>query len=209
MGRPSDAKQRLMSAVLELIWQGSYGTTTIDLICERAAVKKGSFYHFFASKSELTAAALDDAWEGTCRAKLDAVFSPSIPPLERLKLHAQQCYEEQVELKAKHGHVLGCPLHSLGNEVSTQETQLRQVIEKVMGSHQHYVESAIRDAKALGLIICPDVPLMAKTLFIYVEGALGQARIKNDPEVLRDLPSTLLRLLGVVAPARAARKRSA
>jgi len=50
MGRVSDAKQRLMDAVLDLIWSGSYGSTTIDDICEKAGVKKGSFYYFFDSK---------------------------------------------------------------------------------------------------------------------------------------------------------------
>ncbi|PYJ58790.1 MAG: TetR/AcrR family transcriptional regulator, partial [Verrucomicrobia bacterium] len=44
MGRVSDAKERLMGAVRELIWEGSYGSTTIDQICEKAGVKKGSFY---------------------------------------------------------------------------------------------------------------------------------------------------------------------
>jgi len=45
MGRVSDAKERLMEAVEELIWKGSYGSTTIDQICEKAGVKKGSFYY--------------------------------------------------------------------------------------------------------------------------------------------------------------------
>ncbi|MBC8096206.1 MAG: TetR/AcrR family transcriptional regulator, partial [Akkermansiaceae bacterium] len=49
MGRVSNAKERLMKALTELIWTGSYGSTTIDQICERAGVKKGSFYHFFDS----------------------------------------------------------------------------------------------------------------------------------------------------------------
>ena len=59
MGRVSDAKERLMEAVRELIWTGSYGSTTIDQICEKAGVKKGSFYYFFDSKSDLAVAALD------------------------------------------------------------------------------------------------------------------------------------------------------
>ena len=41
MGRVSDAKERLMKAVSELIWTGSYGNTTIDQICEKAGVKTG------------------------------------------------------------------------------------------------------------------------------------------------------------------------
>ncbi|MEO8425481.1 MAG: TetR/AcrR family transcriptional regulator [Verrucomicrobiota bacterium] len=51
MGRVSNAKERLMKAVQELIWTGSYGSTTIDQICQKAGVKKGSFYHFFDSKA--------------------------------------------------------------------------------------------------------------------------------------------------------------
>lgn len=39
MGRTSDAKERLMEAMSELIWTGSYGTTSVDQICERAGVR--------------------------------------------------------------------------------------------------------------------------------------------------------------------------
>ena len=52
-------KERLMDAAMDLIWHNSYGTTSVDAICERAGAKKGSFYYFFKSKSELAAAALD------------------------------------------------------------------------------------------------------------------------------------------------------
>ena len=40
MGRVSDAKERLMEAVRDLIWAGSYGSTSVDDICERAEVRK-------------------------------------------------------------------------------------------------------------------------------------------------------------------------
>ena len=73
MGRVSNAKETLMSAVLELIWQGSYGATTIDQICERANVKKGSFYYFFDSKSDLAAAALEMSWQKR-KPEMDSIF---------------------------------------------------------------------------------------------------------------------------------------
>ena len=87
MGRVSDAKERLMKAVRGLIWEGSYGGTTIDQICEKAGVKKGSFYYFFDSKADLAEASLGEEWERR-RQELDAIFSPTVPPLERLKKHA-------------------------------------------------------------------------------------------------------------------------
>jgi TetR/AcrR family transcriptional repressor of nem operon len=84
MGRVSDAKERLMEAVRELIWAGSYGSTTIDHICEKAGVKKGSFYYFFDSKADLALTALNEEWEKR-RPILDSLFSPTLPPLERLR----------------------------------------------------------------------------------------------------------------------------
>ena len=73
-----------MSAVAELFWTGSYDSTTIDQICGKAGVQKGSFYHFFDGKAALAEAALDREWRNY-RPKLDAVFSASVPPLERIR----------------------------------------------------------------------------------------------------------------------------
>ncbi len=84
MGRTSDAKERLMDAALDLIWEESYGSVTIDDICKRAEVKKGSFYYFFSSKSELAVAALERMWLQSWKPSMDQRFSPSIDPLTRL-----------------------------------------------------------------------------------------------------------------------------
>src|SRR5258705_12098633 len=104
MGRVSDAKKRLMEAVLELIWTGSYGSTTIDQICEKAGVKKGSFYYFFESKADLAV----DAIEAECsrmQPELDAIFSATVPPLDRLQRYCGLDYKLQYEMKVKCGCV--------------------------------------------------------------------------------------------------------
>src|SRR6266436_2846991 len=82
MPRVSDMKERLLDAAMDLIWENSYGATSVDAICDRAGAKKGSFYYFFKSKSELAAAALEDCWNKK-RAEMDSIFSPTVPPLER------------------------------------------------------------------------------------------------------------------------------
>src|SRR5436190_12175921 len=130
MGRVSDAKERLMKAVGDLIWTGSYGATTIDQICERAGVKKGSFYYFFESKADLAVAALDADWEKR-RGELDAIFSSTVPPLDRLQKYLEFGYDLQQRIKSECGCVLGCPLFSLGAEVSTQEHRLQKKINEI------------------------------------------------------------------------------
>jgi|SRR5688572_2965471 len=196
MGRVSDARQKLMDAVTELIWHGSYGSTTIDQICEKASVKKGSFYYFFASKSDLAAAAVDATWKQK-KPELDALFSPTTPPLDRLRRFCQCGYERQVELKSHCGCVLGCPLFTLGAEVCNQEEALHKKIKEILGQYHTYIESAIRDAHAQGLIDAPDAAVKARMLFAYSEGLMTQARILNDVEVLKEMADGFMGILGV------------
>lgn len=199
MGRVSDARERLMSAVAELFWTGSYDSTTIDQICEKAGVKKGSFYYFFDGKASLAEAALDVEW-AKYRPNLDAIFSASIPPLERIRRHCEFTLKEQGELKTEHGCVLGCPLCTLGTEISTQEKGLQKKVQAIMAHGLKYLETAIRDAHAAGLIHAPDANAKANILHAYHLGLLTQARIQNDLRVLADLTSTTFELLGVRPP---------
>jgi len=196
MGRVSDAKERLMESVLELIWTGSYGTTTIDQICEKAGVKKGSFYYFFESKADLAAAAFDSSWEAG-RTKLDGIFSAGIPPLERLRKYCEFAFQFQSEIKSKYGRVLGCPQVSLGCEVCTQEDALQKKVKQILEYKRKYIESAVRDAHAAGDIDAPDAEAKSRMIMAYYEGLLTQARIQNDVEGLRDACSGVFAILGV------------
>ena len=102
MGRVSDAKPRLLQAAMDLIWTRSYGAVSVDDICERAGVKKGSFYYFFTSKDELVAAAMDTKWDDT-RPVYDKIFSASKPPLDRLRDWFDYVYQSQKDLRGQHG----------------------------------------------------------------------------------------------------------
>jgi len=189
-----------MEAVKELIWTGSYGATTIDQICDKAGVKRGSFYYFFDSKADVAETAIEEDWQKK-RPGLDSMFSATIPPLERLDKYCEFNYQFQKEILAKCGCVLGCPLFSLGAEVSTQEARLQKKIEGILEYKKRYFESAIRDAHAAGLIHAPDPRAKAMVLFCYYQGLLTEARIRNDVEILRGAISGTRELLGVKSPA--------
>jgi TetR/AcrR family transcriptional regulator, transcriptional repressor for nem operon len=178
MPRVSDMKQRLTDAAMDLIWENSYGTTSVDAICERAGAKKGSFYYFFRSKSELAAAAL-------------------VPPLERFERYFDYVHDHQAERQKKCGSVLGCPLLSLGSEVSTQDQVLRDKVDQLLDRKISYFVSAIRDAHAHGLISAPDPEAKARALFSCYQGTLTQARIQNDVELLRRFKGVAMDVLGV------------
>ena len=199
MGRVSDARKHLMDAVAELFWTGSYDSTTIEQICDKAGVKKGTFYYFFEGKAALAEAALDAEWR-KFQPQLDAIFSASVPPLERILRHCELTLKEQAELKAQHGCVLGCPLCTLGTEISTQEKGLQKKVQEIMAYSMKYLETAIRDAHAAGLIHAPNARMKAGVLHAYHLGLLTQARIHNDLAFLDDLPRITFDLLGAKLP---------
>jgi TetR/AcrR family transcriptional repressor of nem operon len=195
MPRQSDVEERLMNAAMDLIWENSYGSTSVDAICERAGAKKGSFYHFFESKSELAVKALEADWQQK-RAKMDQIFSPSIPPLERLRVYFEHVYQGQAKAHGECGAVLGCPYCSLGCEIGTQDRAIGEPVRKILHRNSKYFESAIRDADAQGLISAPDAKTKAQMLVAFFQGSLAQARIENDVRPLRRLADDALELLG-------------
>jgi TetR/AcrR family transcriptional repressor of nem operon len=185
-----------MDAIEELIWRGSYGATTIDQICEKAGVKKGSFYYFFESKAQLAVAALDAAFKAK-RPIFDEMFSPSVPPLQRLKSYGEWVLKHQGDLKCKCGTVLGCPLFTLGSEICNQEPKLCAKVQEMMDTHDRYLETAVRDAYATGLFQTDDLPSKIRMLRAYIEGLMTQARIRNDINVLKELLPGIYQILGI------------
>lgn len=195
MGRQSDAKERMMQAILDLLAEGSYGALRIDDICERAGVKKGSFYYFFPSKEQLLIAALDNLWETDWKPFLDQNFSPSLPPLERLGHYLSKGYERQKELLEKTGKVCGCSILSLASEVSTLDEAVAAATRQLFARKRRYFESCIRDAIAEGEIPPGDVAARAAGLWALIEGVFVQARILDDIAPLKHMPQLAITFL--------------
>ena len=185
-----------MDAAHALIWGYSYGSVTIEAICERAKVKKGSFYYFFDSKADLAVAAIN-AWWDERRALVGVIFAPEVPPLERISRYLAFVVERQMQVYEETGQILGCPLFTLGSEISTQDERLRTLVQDILGTGATLFEAAIREAQLAGEIDNTDAALKARQLWGFYEGTLTRARIENSPAVLHNLVSDALALVGV------------
>ncbi len=195
MARTSDAKERLLEVAFDLIWNNSYSAVSVDQICERAEVNKGSFYYYFKSKADLAVASYEEHWREK-QPDLDRIFSPQIPPLERLSNWCQYLYERQKQKADKYGRVCGCPYASVGSEVATQDEKIRLKAEELFERNLKYLESALADAKRQGLANFADARVMAKRIYSVALGMLLQAKVHNDLGLLRDLEPAVLGLIG-------------
>lgn len=196
MKQESETKRKLFETALELIWESSYGSVSVDDICTKAGVNKGSFYYAFKSKSDLAVAAFERHWE-TKTPILDKIFSSQVPPLERLTNYCQGMVADQNEKYRTFGKMLGCPFCALGSELSTQDENIRKKVEQTSGRLMRYFESLVRDLAAEGLIESKDHTELAKELVSYINGVILQAKIENNPKGLDRLEQGALRLLNV------------
>jgi TetR/AcrR family transcriptional regulator, transcriptional repressor for nem operon len=193
--REGDTKQKLLHTAIELLWENSYGSISVDDICERASVNKGSFYYAFKTKSDLAVAAFNEH-ANKKRPILDRIFFSQEPPLVRLANYCDQVVSEQLEKYQSFGRVLGCPFASVGCELSTQDEGIRQKMEEVAERVIRYLTGAIRDAVAEGSIRADDPAQLAKEAYYFVTGVLTQAKIQNNPETIKRLKPGVARILG-------------
>ena len=195
MGKPSDAQEKLLQVAFDLIWNNSYGAVSVDQICERARVNKGSFYHFFPSKADLAVAAYEEHWREK-QPELDRIFSPQVSPLEQLERWCQYIYDRQKQKAEKYGHVCGCPYASIGVELATQDEKIRAKAEELVERNIRYVESALTEAQRQGLVSIDDPKVAAERVYAVALGMVLHAKVRNDLGPLRQLQPAIMDLIG-------------
>ena len=195
MGRTSDSRKRLIEAGHDLIWSSSYGSVTIEAICERAHVQKGTFYHFFDSKADLVIAAVDQWWD--VRKEIVAeCFASTVPPLQRITRYMDFAAQCQIVAFDTNGRVLGCPMFTLASEICTQDESIRARLRKILDLGPYHFGNAIRDAQALGEVEPGDPALKARALLGFYEGMLTSARIDNNMALIQNLSAKALEAIG-------------
>jgi TetR/AcrR family transcriptional repressor of nem operon len=191
----TDTKTKLLLTAVDLIWESSYGSVSVDDICERAGVKKGSFYYAFKSKSDLAIAAFEHHWEAK-RALLDQTFSSQVPPLQRIENYCDIIVRDQLEKYRTFGKLLGCPFCSLGCELSTQDEKVRLAVEELSHRMKKYLEPTVRDLVDAG-VVKGEPREIVQEMYSYMVGVLLQAKIENNPKLVENLKRGVLHVLNV------------
>jgi TetR/AcrR family transcriptional repressor of nem operon len=195
MVQAHDTKQRLMDTAQKLFYARSYEDVGVQEICREAEVNKGSFYHFFPSKRDLTLAMLDASWKEFRESVLPAVFARDIPPLQRLERFLDMQYRHHRELKEQTGRVLGCPYGNLAGEMSTQDDAIRERVVRIFRDLEAPIEEVLAEAVAAGDLPALDTRASAAAMVAYIEGLTLLAKTQNDPEVVKTLGPAMLKLV--------------
>lgn len=179
----------------------SYGAVGVAEICQRADVRKGSFYHFFPSKQELTLEAVAAHWDRQ-RAGWSTILQveDNGSALERLRrLLGAMAAEHRAEQQT-HGAVGGCVLANLALELSTQDQAVQDRLQAIFAEQIALIEALLQEAVAEGSIPASGATRAnARAVVAQIEGMVLFAKLGNDPAVLDDLWPQTLRLLQTTA----------
>lgn len=178
-------RDRLIEAALELFWERSFHATGVDELCIRADARKGSFYHFFASKTDLAVAAVERRWATTRADVFEVIARSDSLGLGRLRRLLDAIVEQQARAVFTNHVVLGSPFGNLGQETSHRDERLRRVVLSVFDEQCLFIQSWLDEAVSLGEVPEGDTLGRARNILALLEGALLLAKIADDVDLFR------------------------
>ena len=190
-----NSRTRLLDAALDLIRAKGYSATTVDEICHRAGVTKGSFFHHFRSKDDLALAAVAH-WEAkTASLFAAAPYHLAQDPLDRLlgyvDFRAANLTGELAEYT--------CLLGTLVQETYATHPEIRAACERALSAH---IDELTRDVEAARQLYAPDASWSAESVGNFMQavlqGSFILAKAKQGPEVVRENLEHLRRTLRVL-----------
>jgi len=123
----SNAKDKLIEASYELMLSRGYAATSVDDLCHKAGVSKGSFYHFFGTKEDLGLALLDDFSAKSKERFLSGAFVNETDPVKKLIAFLHQTEESAETLWSQ-----GCLLGNFATELSQSHPVVRQKVSLIL-----------------------------------------------------------------------------
>ena len=198
MNQTSDSKTRIVEAAKELFHRRGYNAVGVNEICRRAAVQKGSFYHFFPSKSHVALAAVEAHWVSFRRDVLAPAFANDLAPPDRIRRLFRMTCKFQKSTADANGQVPGCPFGNLALEMSTLNASLQEKLKEVFEGMAAYFETALDEAMAGRGLDPARLEQRARELVAYYQGAILLAKTRNEPALIEEMADGAVQLARAV-----------
>lgn len=178
MPRTSDARERIVTTAARLFLERSYQAVGIDELCQAADVRKGSFYHYFSSKSELAKAVIDLHADVFAQQLSGA---PAATPADRLHAIPDAIGVIQAALAAQFGRAVGCPFGNFAAELSTTDDGLRTHLAGKLAAMERHLAAVCHDAAGAGVLRDgTDPDRLAHALLAQYEGIILLAKLNDS-----------------------------
>lgn len=156
---------KLLEAALSVFRAKGHAATTVDDICARAGVTKGSFFHHFKSKEDLvlSAVAYWNEWTGAIFAS--APYHKASDPRDRILGYI----EFRLAILDRDVPEFTCLLGTLVQEIYATHPSVRQACDAGMASH---IATLTRDIEEAKKIYAPHARWSPQSLGYFMQSVL-------------------------------------
>ena len=169
-------QEKILHAAKTLMLSKGYPATTVDEICAKAKVSKGSFYHAFSSKEELGLSLLEWYHQGGAEKIFGGSFNEVKDPKKKMLE-----FLDHVDRSSKELWSHGCLLGSLGTELAETNPKIRAKVSsrfnKLTLRLEEILEPAAKRNTAHG---GPSAAELAEQFLVMLEGSIVLARVNKD-----------------------------
>lgn len=179
----SSSRDKLLDIAFEEIYTNGYHATSIDKILKKASMNKGSMYHFFKSKKELTLSVINERINLYIEEKYTVLFE-----------YEENIIEELIKLIKKRDNfnfVSGCKLNNFVQELSSGDKDFKLALEKVYFRFEEIIEQVLQKACDNNEISHNDVKSLSLYVVASIEGCLGTAKKSQNAEIFETCISQL------------------
>jgi TetR/AcrR family transcriptional repressor of nem operon len=170
-------RDRIVRSAAKLFLTRSYSAVGIIDLCAAADVRKGSFYHFFPSKSDLAKAVVD-----LHAAEFDRRFDEAEDEGAQLYAVAGAVARVQSGFERRFGRIVGCPFGNLAAELATTDDELRVHVAAVFERWEQRLADACEKAAAAGKLRPGVEPgPLARMILAQIQGLILLAKVQGRP----------------------------
>lgn len=179
----TSTKSTLLNEAMALMLGKGFSATSVDEICQRAGVTKGSFFHYFKDKEDLGRALLDHYWQVGHERLREAAQRRDVDPLERLYAYIDWF----VEISKNPQIPKSCLFGNFAQELSKTHPRLRQ---QTWRGFEGWAGEITRDLDAVKarypLRTDVDTQSLARHFIAIYEGSLILTKAKQDSRILAE-----------------------
>ena len=193
-----ETRERLLQSGVETLTEKGFSAAGLDEILSRVSVPKGSFYHYFGSKTDF-GTALIQRYADYFSLKLERMLlDQNHNPLDRMKHFVADAASgmERYEFKR------GCLVGNLGQEMGNLPESFREQLLRVFADWQSRFAACLEAAQSAGEIMqdadCDD---LAEVFWIGWEGAVLRAKLEKSPDPLTRFSNFYFNAIAVQANA--------
>lgn len=198
MKNSSQTRDNIVQTAMHLFHDKGYDAVGVNEICQVAAVAKGSFYHFFATKQDLAVAVAETWWRSD--QQIRQTWDQEFDPLTRVrKTLAIRC-DISRQVQKETGFVLGCPFGRLIIELGNKNEALRQKVAEVFDDNYEWLRKSLTEAVESGQLDQDyDVEGAASLILNTIQGLGVIGKVYNDLGRMEEIVETTLQKLNLQA----------